>query len=62
MIVHQNSAHSVLIQTRSKAQIASSLAYKQDNVLALLYKAIGWTESGTDNKSSHLYRVGRFGR
>jgi len=37
---------SVLLRIRSLAQIASSLAYKQDNVLALLYIALGWTESG----------------
>ena len=32
-------------------QIASSLAYRQDNILARLYIAISWTEIGVDSKS-----------
>ena len=36
---------------RSLDQTASSLAYKQDNVLVLLYIALGWTESGAGDKS-----------
>ena len=51
---------SVLIRTRSKVRIASSPVYKQDNVLSLLYIAIDRTNSGTDDKSPHLYREGIF--
>ena len=32
-------------------KIASSPAYKQNNILALLYIAISWTEIGVDDKS-----------
>ena len=50
---------SVLIWTWSLARIASSPAFKHDSVLALLYKAIGRTESGTDDKSPYEYHVER---
>ena len=48
---NRDSSIDVTPTVRSLDQTASSLAYKQDNVLALLYIALGWTKSGAGDKS-----------